>query len=164
MLHEDRYNRLRGLLIIDMKKLDDEVIQLPGLMLESIECEVEAMALRDNAKNRLSFLKSQESARLREVIVIDASKKEPTPRKRTEGELNELTEISDVVQEAQGEYEEAKFEYELWRGVTEGLRTKASSLKRLNELTVCGYISPTSLHQDTRAAINATRKPIAAKE
>jgi hypothetical protein len=161
MENKDRYDQIRAKLIINMHSLDDEVVQLPGLLNEAIEHEALAMAMRDNAKNRLSFIVAQTQAHLRDVVVYDENNK---IKKRTESEYKELAEISDPVQEAQGEHETFCFEYNLWRGLTEGLRMKASSLKRLNELTVCGYITPSSQrneqHMTDRAQIAQKRKPI----
>ena len=157
IVFQEIYDRLRGRLIVNMRRIDDEVIELPGQINEAIACEAHAMAVRDNAKNRLSFLTSQEQARLRNVVVYESENK---PRKRTESEIKELAEICDPVQEAAAELDNANYELKLWTGITEGLRSKASSLKRLNELTVAGYISPSSFHTEQRAEMAARRKPI----
>jgi hypothetical protein len=151
------YDRLRGRLMLEMHRLDLDVVELPGQLLEAISCEVEAMNARDVAKNVLEFVRAQEMTRLRDILVIDENQK---PIKRTESQFKELCELEDVVQQAVADLETAKYVYELWRGLTESLREKSNSLKRINELTIAGYITPGSLHMQAREAIGANRKPL----
>jgi hypothetical protein len=151
------YDRLRGRLQVEPHNIDRDVIELPSQLLEAITCEVEAMNVRDVAKNVLEFVRAQEMTRLRDVLVIDENQK---PLKRTEGQFKELCELEDAVQQAVADLETAKYVYELWRGLTESLREKSNSLKRLNELTIAGYITPSSLHEQRREAMGANRKPL----
>lgn len=152
--NEAHYRRLRGRLSINPMALDEELIDMPQLVQEAAEYTAEALQVRDNCKNRLDFITAQVGARLREVPVSEDGGK---PKARTEGAVAEQRLLDDGVQEAIAELEMCKYDLALWQGLHDGLKEKSSSLKRIAELTVAGYLTPGQVYQNRREELAQQR-------
>lgn len=158
MLNETAYRRLRGKLGIDQLRIDEELMEQPGLVMEAAENLAEALQIRDNCKHRLDIITATEAMRLREVPVSDDGK---APKKRTESQVMEEKSLAASVEEANSELELAKYDLALWNGLFDALKEKSSSLKRVAELLISGYLTPAQVYQQRRAEMAEVRRPTA---
>jgi hypothetical protein len=159
MLNENAYKRLRGKLVIDQLRIDEELSQVPILVMEAVENTAEAMHVRDNCKNRLDAISANVSTRLRNMALSENGKE----RRRTEGAVSEETLLDDDVQNALGDLEVAKYDFALWNGLLEALRDKGSSCRRIGEMMVSGILTSAQVGQDRRQELREASKTVNAQ-
>jgi len=154
MLNEASYRRLRGKLSIDQLRIDDELMELPVYIMEASENVSEALQIRDNCKNRLDVLLATAARRLRAVPVSDDGK---APKARSEAAIADEKYLDDDVQGGVSELEIAKYDLSLWNGLLDGLKEKSSSVRRVAELMMGGFLTNAQVYQERRAEMAAAR-------
>lgn len=147
MLNAPEYNRLRARLTIDPTRLDDDLIQMPMDQMSAAECTSEAANMRDNAKDELERVVSDLARQLREA-----------DDKISEKRIDSETPMFDVVIEAKTALRAAEFDYNLWRGLSDSLRTKSSSIDTISDLIKAGYMTPATIYKDRQEMIHQHRE------
>lgn len=147
---DEVYDRLKRKLEIDALSLDQELIELPVLILECSEYSSEKLAQRDRAKNELDLAMAETADMLRSNWTVDAK---GSQKQRSEAQIASELALSKTVQAAQINLEEAKFELALWQSMVDSLRAKRDSLRIIAELTISGYLSPNSILKDRQTEI-----------
>jgi hypothetical protein len=144
----DAYARLKARLSIDPMRLDDELIELPALLMEANEAAAEAVSMREVAKNELA---------MQQALIADRLRREPGDgKKKSETQISSEIALSPEYHDVLDRVEQAKHEAALWLGLVDGFKTKASALKSVADLIVSGYLAP-------NAAYNARRNELKQK-
>jgi hypothetical protein len=146
----DIYAKLRRSLTIDKMRLDDELISMPGLIHEAIECAANSVAMRDEAKRELDYVSSDVAMQIR--AIGEQSKKPPEPQ------ITTMTLLNEHVVEATQKYDDAKSDLAFWNAIVQGMEAKQTSLKGLVSLANLGYFTVESAHETARAEITKRRQ------
>lgn len=153
------YERLRLKLIFDPLDIDQELIELPMLMIEAAEYTSDALSERDRCKNELDLVQSETADALRTRPVTDGKGGMKT---RSEAQIETEVPLFQSVQDAVAKLEQAKHRLALWQALVDALRAKRDSLKIYADLTISGYLTPNSAidkrKADIRNASNARKK------
>lgn len=151
------YQRLRKKLTLDPLELDQELIELPMLVMEAAEEAAEALSKRDRAKNGLDIAMAVAADHLRREPILDAKGGVKT---RSEAQIATEVALYESVQNAQEDVEDTKLNLALWQALVNALQTKRDSLKKYSDLTLAGFLSPNAAldqrRTDIRAASEAT--------
>jgi hypothetical protein len=131
------FARLREHLRIGQFALDEELIRHPGILMECLERHIDAVQRRDAAEHRHKMEITIEMARLRDEV-------KPGEKKPAETAIKEEALFGEEVLIARAALEEAQASVSYWQALCASMTSKGSSLKRLSELTVAGYLAPTS--------------------
>lgn len=138
MFREKDYARLRAKLHIDQRQLGEELIEFPQLLLEVCEITVEAVGRKDDADAAYKIAVAVAAAELRDALV--------NGKKRTETEIAACAPMDEAARAAAVDAADAKADLSYWSALGESMRAKQSSMKRLSDLTVSGYISTGSAY------------------
>ncbi len=147
MFREAEYNSLKIHLRIDVMAMDDELIQHPSRLQEVCEIAADALQLRDAFKHQVEIETAEAARRLR---VPDADGKVPAENKIASQVL-----LDKKVEVASAELEEANHDLRYWQSLVDSFKEKGSSLKRIAELTIAGYLAPNSVR---RSEVSEIRK------
>lgn len=134
------YARLRAQLSIDLHDLTGELVKMPALLMETCECAGEAMRARDKASFDHKTGMALAAAEMRGEVL-------PSGKSRSEASINSELPLHPRVIEYQEALEEAGASATYWNALVEGMRAKQSSLKRLSDLTITGYLSTSSAYR-----------------
>lgn len=148
---EDEYVAFKEKLAIHRHSLDDEVIELPSLFMEISEIALLAAAREARFSNELKFAKAQAAEALAEA-----------GPKRTAKEMEAAVEVDDDVIEAVKKHERARSSAQFWARLLDAFRAKQSSLKRLGEYMMAGYMVSSSV-ADVRKGQAEQRKEYQSK-
>lgn len=146
-MNED-YDRLKKKLTFDPLDFDQELIELPLLIMEASELAAEYIARRDRAKNDLDLVMAEAAYNLRSNAIADSK---GNPKQRSEAQIETEIPLYKSVQQAQKDLEDAKLALALWQALCDALRAKRDAIKVYADLTISGYLSP-NLAQDQRRA------------
>ena len=147
MFREIDYTALKANLRIDVMAMDDELIQHPSKLQRVCEIAADALQLRDAFKHQLEIEISEAAHRLR---VPDGAGKFPAENKIASQVL-----LDRKVEGANADLEEANHDLRYWQSLVDSTKEKGSSLKRIAELTIAGYLAPNAIR---RAEISEARK------
>lgn len=150
MFSEKQYEGLKGRLKIDGMRLDDELIQQPVLLQTVIELAADALQIRDAAKHALDLAEADAAWRIRSIP--DENGKLPA-----ENKVTALIPLDREVKAATQELDECKHDLAYWQGLVDSFKEKGSSLKRIAELTIAGYLAPNAAYAERREEINRGR-------
>ena len=152
IFNEDVYNRLRARLSANLLQLSEELVEQPSLMQEAAEGAADAIQIRDAAKNTLSSVTSEAASRLR-LLTDDNGKF------FSETKINSLVLSDSKVMQAVEELEEAKHSASYWTSLVESFSDRGSSLRRIADLTVSGYLTPNASYApDVREKLTEHRR------
>lgn len=151
----ESYERLKRKLALDPMELDQELIELPGLILEASECTADALASRDRAKNELDLAMAEAADHLRRQPVSDGKGGTKT---RSEAQITTEVPLFESVVKATTELEFAKHSLALWQAMVDAMRAKKDALKTFSDLTISGYLSPNAALDHRRAEIRHASK------
>jgi hypothetical protein len=134
MIQRDLYERCRAAVPIDLHALTEELIRHPQLVLDANDGLSDAADAQAKASAYLGVVKAQVASMLREQGIEG---KQVSDTRITA----ELPHQEDVVAAKEAEIA-AERDKRLWDSVVSAVIAKGSSLKRLAELTVSGYLAP----------------------
>lgn len=143
------YSRLRARLIIDKGALDQELIDMPSLIHEAMECAVFAVTARDEAKRDLDYASADAAMELRGL-----------EKKPAESAIPGMTLLSQSVADAIQKFDDAKSDLGFWNAIVQGMDAKQTSLKALVQLSAQGYFTVNSAVDARREEIHRERTRI----
>ncbi len=148
------YERLKTKLVLDPLELDQELIELPMLIMECAEYTSEKLAQRDRCKNALDLAMAEASDGLRTELTIDVK---GNNKQRSEAQISSEVFLDEGVQRSLTDLEQS--------ALMDSLKAKRDSLKIFSELTISGYLSPNVALDNRRAEIRAAssgvrRRPV----
>lgn len=147
------YARLRARLSIDRNALDDELVEMPGLLVETCDYAEESSVALARAVFDHKTAVAVASAILRGELIHGKA--------RSETAITSEAQVDDNVIAAMEAVEEAKANAAYWNVLVEGMRSKQSSIKRLVELAVAGWMTTGAYSKeaaDPRAALTTERR------
>lgn len=159
---DDVYQRLKSKLVFDPLEIDQELIELPMIIMDAAEETAERLSARDRAKNALDLASAEASDELRRTDILDAK---GNPKIRSEAQILTEVPLNKNVQGCLIELENAKYDLALWHSLIDALKAKRDAMKVYADLTISGYLSPSSALNNRRADIRnagsgTRRRPI----
>lgn len=148
---QSQFDGYRARLEIDGLRIDDELCRHPMLVQDAAEGAARFMQIRDEAKIELDRAKARAARRLRDECDNDGKR---LPQAQIEHEIV----LDEDVQDAQGALSDAQLDYDLWKGLVDAARTKSTNMKTFGELTVAGYLAPSTIYDKRKEAINQVRQ------
>lgn len=148
LFNEKEYNNLRRRLLPDPNRLTDELVEQPSLMQSAAEGAADAIQIRDAAKNGLTTITAGVADRIRRS----------TDEKIGVDKLNAMVALDPAVIDAQEEHEEAKHSAMYWSSLLDSYNDRGSSLRRIADMTVAGYLTPNAAYDRTREDMAAARR------
>lgn len=142
----ERYLWLKGQLSTDLMNIDEELMRIAVLVQDANENAAVASELYDSAKEKSKVVYAQTAAKIRLEL-------RPDGKAKTEGQVDAETTSSPECSRQQAELSDARLDASLWNSMTEGLRTKAYSLKAIAELITSGYVTKDYAQEKYRAQI-----------
>lgn len=150
MHNQNAYDRLKARLFVDITRIDDELIENPGMIQEAYENTAYAMQLRDEAKRELE----EEIAKAGDEMRRQTRNGKPP----SEASIKAEVPLDKAVQERQAVYSARALDAALWNSVVEGFKTKTSSIKHTAELIVAGYLTPSAIRDKARDDLRQGRE------
>lgn len=147
LFNEKEYNELRRRLLPHPDKLTEELIHQPSLMQSAAEGAADAIQIRDAAKNSLATVSAAAAERIRRT----------SEEKLSVDKLNALVMLDPDFIAAQEEHEEAKHSAAYWSSLLDSYNDRGSSLRRIADMTVAGYLTPNASYDRTREELAAGR-------
>jgi hypothetical protein len=141
------YSRLRARLIIDKASLDEELVDMPSLLHDALECAANAIAVRDDAKRDLDYVTADASMELRN-----------REKKPAEMAIPGMVQLTQPVQDALSKYDSANNDLAFWNAIVQGMDAKQTSLKALVQLSAQGYFTVNSAVENRREEVHVQRK------
>lgn len=163
----ETYERIKAKLQFDPLDFDQQLIELPMLVLDAAEMATLYAGERDKAKGALDLAMAQAADQLRTNTIIDAK---GNPKIRAEAQIESELPLYENVQEAQQKFDECKYRLALSQNLVDALKVKRDAMKVYAELTISGYLSPNAALNDRRSEIRAAsnstmrRRPISQGE
>jgi len=155
---EQVYNRLRARLAINPLALDDELIQMPQLVIDIGEQVAECLYIRDAAKNDLDILTSEAAAKLRNITIpTENAKGDIIEKTRSEAQITSELPMQKTIKAATLALEDAKYDVSMWQMLMDAARTKGMSLHKVADLTLDGYLTPDAHYASQRAKLTEKR-------
>lgn len=159
MFRSADYARLRSVLRTDKHNLDGELIEMPQWLIEVSEICTQAVIRKDEADGIYKTSVAIAAAELRSML-SEGGKKKPETEIAAEAPLQEAP------QQAAANAADAKADLAYWMALGEALRAKHSSMKRLVDLAIFGYIGAaagsaygtTETHEAGREDMAAARR------
>lgn len=148
LFNEKEYNQLRRRLLPDPNRLTEELIEQPSLMQSAAEGAADAIQIRDAAKNGLATITAGAAEHIRRTI----------EEKLSEAKLASMVALDPDVIAAQEEHEEAKHSAMYWSSLLDSYNDRGSSLRRIADMTVAGYLTPNASYEKTREAMAEGRQ------
>ena len=145
MTEDDKkiWDRLNARLSTNMLRLDQELTEMPMLVMDATEAAAFAYSARDMAQHDLAVAEASAAAKLREIPA--GENRDGTPKMRSETQIASELSSQRPVKEARTKVEEAKLDASLWSALVDALRTKSKSLDRVSDLMIAGYLTPDSI-------------------
>ena len=159
---DNAFDQLKAELAIDPLDLDNELIQLPQLVMEIGENLAEAIAAYDRAKENLDRARGEAGRRLRNGPArkpqVEGERPQIIKEWKQPSEAQIATEIPliDIVVEAQDRVGELQLIVSKWKELHWAMRQKSSSIEQYVKLMAAGYMTPNSVHQQRRQEIADT--------
>lgn len=140
MFAEKEFAVIKQSLTIDMLLIDEDLIRHPMLMQEAAECTAAVIRVRDAVKNELDVETARAASRLREPT--------ETEKAPSETKIASLVILDKNVIKKRAEYDDTRYDAALWQGLAEAVKEKGSSLKRISELIIAGYLAPDKVRRE----------------
>lgn len=144
------YARLRARLAIDPMQLDRELMELAPDVQSAAEYCAEAIQIRDALDHAVDVARAEAARKIR--ILASGSDKKPS-----EAQIASEVPLDAKVEAAVQEHAEAKLDAALWQALVASFGEKGSSLRRVCEMTVAGFLTPATVYADRRAEMQAKR-------
>lgn len=140
------YVWLKQRLKIDLLSIDEEIIEMPGLIQQAGELTATAIEIRETAENELKHTIAHTAEYLRTT---------PTPKgkSRSETQIQSEVGLSDDVKAKQNSLGEARLDASLWMALTESLRRKDSGIRVVADLLNSGFLTASSVLDKRRKEI-----------
>ncbi len=151
MYRERDYVRLRDSLRIEPLRLDQELVEFPMLLMDACEIAGECLRARDAAEAEYKTALSLAAAELREEPLQSG-------KQRSEAAVASEAPLQDGPLEAHERLMDAKANLSYWNGLVDSMRAKQSSLRRLCDLHVSGYMTGSSVVADARRDMADARR------
>lgn len=142
------WQRIKSEIPISMANIDDHIMQLPSLLMEAAEHTARAIKARDLAEHELKVTASLVAEEIRLEKADKISEAKITSLIPLNGDYNQAREL----------LEERRTDAALWQSLVDAIRTKQSALKMTTDLIISGYLTKTTIHTDTRAALAEQRR------
>ncbi len=139
MFEETQYTILKDRLRIDQLRLDEELIQHPMLTQEVTELAAGALRIRDAAKRDAE---QNEAKVARQIRAEMKDGKAPS-----ETQIKASLSLYKSVQAMAQALDDAGHDLRLWQGMVDAYIQRGSSLKRVAELIIAGYLAPQMVHR-----------------
>jgi hypothetical protein len=143
MYQSKKYARLRAELHVDPMAIGEELVRFPMVLLEACETAAEALRARDRAAFDHKTAIAVAAAELRQELGANG-------KPRSESSITSEAPLAEAALEAHGIWEEASASASYWVALVEAMRAKQSSLKRLADLTLSGYLTTNAVVKDRR--------------
>lgn len=144
---EQRYNELKSTLRLDLLRMDEALIELPVQVMEAGEWCSYAIFARDEIEHDLKIEMSKAADLMRRQN-----------DKISEAKITSQIPLDEDVALVRFKLEEAKKDVMLWQALVNALTTKTSSLKRVSDLMVSGYLTPSATREGRRSEISQARR------
>jgi len=141
-----QYERLKRSLPLDQLRIDEEIMELPMLMQEAAEL---AASLREEERTAIhdyEIAKSEAAQRLRSTT--DEKGKAPS-----EASISSRLNAEVDVQNARRDVEQTKYDADVATALASNLHEKRYTLLKFADMMLAGFITPTSINRDERAAL-----------
>ena len=132
----ERYESLEKKLEIKLNDIDKELISAPQDLQACAELAADANDEEHTAKLALDVVSAEVAARLRESV--------EGRKPRSESQIASEVPLAPEVQKARDEYNGTRHQAEVCRSLVESMRVKASLIRNVCDMTIAGYITPTS--------------------
>ena len=147
VLNETDFIRLRATLAIDPTSLDEGLINLAMDQMSIAEFTADAARIRDQAKFNHSQVVADISASMR-----------VTEPKISQTRIDSEVPLYDQVIESNQLFFDADQDYTLWRGLSDAIRTKGSSIRAIADLIASGYMTKTTIYNERKEQIHQVRQ------
>jgi hypothetical protein len=147
MYQAKAYAALKERLAIDIDKIDDALMQTSFDMQSAAEHCAAAIKLRDAATHNLELAKTEAGIALRQE-----------DDKISEAKIASLTPRDGIVQDCYEALDAAKHDAAVWASLVEAYKEKGASLRRIGDMILAGFITPTSMNAERRAQLHAVRE------
>lgn len=148
MYMEKEFANVKIHLHIDTADLETELVEHPMRLQAVTEIVADTMRIRDACSVAVKFETANAAERLR---VAGDDGKMPSETK-----INSQVLFDPIVMSANEALAEAEHDLRYWSGMEKGYSEKGSSLKRISELTIAGYLAPNQARkQELKAAREA---------
>lgn len=150
MINEDDYLRLREVAIVDGTdpNIDDHLINLPMQQIEINEFAAVALSAKDTAKFDYEQAVADTAVKIRT---------QDTGKQPSEAQIKSELPLWDEVAAATHALIIAEYDYNLWKGLADAIRTKSSSLRAFAELMTAGYMTQDTIRNNRREEIHDQR-------
>ena len=132
----EKYDALKLRLTIDLLRIDQEIAQMPQLVQEAGELAAASNDEENASRLALDVIRTEAAARLREV--------ESGSKPRSETMIDSMLNGEEDVQAARVAYDAARLQSSRWNNLLSAMREKSRLLGKAADLTVAGYITPSS--------------------
>lgn len=151
-MHKEReYIRLRSSLAIDPLALNEELVEFPMLLMDCCEIAGECLRERDRCDMAYKTALALAAAELREEPLQNG-------KARSEAAVSSEAPLQEGPQEAMAALEQAKANLSYWNALVDAMKAKQSSLRRMCDLHVSGYMSSASAVEDARREMAEARR------
>lgn len=144
-----RYDELTQKLLISLLEIDKELMHGAQLVQQCAELSADANSQEQEAKLTLDIVTAEASARLR---IHEEGKKA-----RSETQIQSELPLEEDVQAARMEYDTAKHLASICSSLVGSMREKARLIGKACDMTVAGYITPSS-YQPRRTQLMTRRE------
>lgn len=152
------YDRLKARLAINPLALDEELINMPQLVIDIGEQVAECLSFRDGAKNDLDIAVAEAAANLRAIpIEGENAKGEPVSKVRSEKQIEAEMPMQKTVKGATAALEDAKYDLAMWQTLMDAARTKSHTTQKVADLTLAGYLTPDAAYHKQRDRLTEKR-------
>lgn len=153
----ETFERIQRRLTFDPLEIDQELIELPMLIMEASEQTAHCLSARDRAKNDVDLAIAEASDHLRQQTTTDGKGGQ---KLRSEAQIETEVPMYQSVQDTQRTLEQAKLDLALWMALCDSLRTKRDSLKVYSDLVISGYLTPNAALNQRRSEIRNAAEPV----
>ncbi len=140
------YDELKQKLLIDEMQLDQELMQFPMDLQTVSEFCAEAIQLREASKRDLELTKALASVKLRN-----------DDDRISEAKILSLLPLDQELQEAQDRFNDATYDAALWQSLVTSYSEKGTSVRRICEMMLAGYLTPSSVYEQRKEEMNRQR-------
>jgi len=143
------YDRLKAQLRPNPLNIDQELIEMPALVMEAAEMTAFAVAARDAAAFDFDLAEARAADDLR---VATGANKDGSPKMKSEAQIKSELPNHPLVRTARAKVEETKLDTALWMALSSAMHTKSGSLERVSNLIQAGFIT-----RDSVATVEASK-------
>jgi hypothetical protein len=131
-----RYAELKAALPVDLERIDTELAQVAQPVQQCAELAADANNEEQATKMALDVITAETSAVLRNA--------EEGKKALSEAAITSMLPMQEAVQIARVNFDDAKYWSSLCTALQNSMRTKASSVHKACDMTIAGWITPSS--------------------